>query len=151
MAHFDDDVCQACPFIEKCPVQRGKRDTRFHLRFTQNQVNMSQRRQNSLIHQEEGRNLRAAVESTVRQVKHSFPAGKLSVRGRFRVTCMLIGSAMTANVRRIQRYLEASIKAKEGPKRAGMLPGTDIGFFFCFSNCYFPWLEDKKFLQTAKI
>jgi len=62
------------------------------------------------MHQEEGRNLRAAVESTVRQVKHPFPAGKLPVRGRFRVTCMVIGSAMTANIRRIQRYLEAKTK-----------------------------------------
>jgi len=110
VAHFDDKVCENCPFLEKCPVQRGKRDTRFHLRFTQNQINMSQRRQRSLIHQEEGRNLRAAVESTVRQVKHPFPAGKLPVRGRFRVTCMVIGSAMTANIRRIQRYLEATMK-----------------------------------------
>ena len=110
VAHFDDKVCENCPFIEKCPAQRGKRDDRFHLRFTQNQVNMSQRRQRSLMHQEEGRNLRAAVESTVRQVKHPFPAGKLPVRGRFRVTCMVIGSAMTANIRRIQRYLEAKTK-----------------------------------------
>jgi hypothetical protein len=110
VAHFDDKVCETCPFLEKCPVQRGKRDSRFHLRFTQNQVNMSQRRQRSLIHQEEGRNLRAAVESTVRQVKHPFPAGKLPVRGRFRVTCMVIGSAMTANIRRIQRFLEATMK-----------------------------------------
>jgi hypothetical protein len=110
VAHFDDEVCKTCPFVESCPAQRGKRDTRFHLRFTQNQVNMSQRRQRSLIHQEEGRNLRAAVESTVHQVKHPFPAGKLPVRGKFRVSCMVIGSAMTANIRRIQRYLEDKIK-----------------------------------------
>ena len=63
-----------------------------------------------MIHQEEGRNLRAAIEATVRQVKHPFPAGKLPVRGRFRVTCMVIGSAMTANIRRIQRCLEARTK-----------------------------------------
>ena len=107
VAHFDGKVCATCPFIEKCPVQRGKRDTRFHLHFTQNQVNMSQRRQRSMIHQKEGRNLRAAVEATVRQVKHPFPASKLPVRGHFRVTCMMIGSAMVANVSRIQRYLEA--------------------------------------------
>jgi hypothetical protein len=110
VTHFDEKNCQNCPFVEKCPTQRGKRDTRFHLRFTQNQINMSQRRQRSLIHQEEGRNLRAAVESTVRQVKHPFPAGKLPVRGRFRVNCMVIGSAMIANIRRIQRYLEAKTK-----------------------------------------
>ena len=112
VAHFEAEVCQACPFLQKCPVQRGKRDLRFHLRFNQKQFNMSQRRRRSLLHQEEGRNLRAAVEATVRQVKHPFPASKLPVRGKFRVTCLVIGSAMITNVRRTlrERYLEAKIR-----------------------------------------
>jgi len=113
VAHFEDNVCLACPLLPKCPVQRGKRDLRFHLRFDQKQINMSERRQRSLVHQEEGRNLRAAVEATVRQVKHPFPAGKLPVRGKFRVSCMVIGSAMITNVRRIQCYLEAKIKKEK--------------------------------------
>jgi hypothetical protein len=113
VAHFEDEVCLACPLLPKCPVQRGKRDLRFHLRFDQKQINMSERRQRSLIHQEEGRNLRAAVEATVRQIKHPFPSSKLPVRGKFRVTCMVIGSAMTTNVHRIQRYLEAKIKLEK--------------------------------------
>jgi hypothetical protein len=131
VAHFDDKVCESCPFIEKCPVQRGKRDTRFHLRFTQNQVNMSQRRQRSMIQQEEGRNLRAAVESTVRQVKRPFPASKLPVRGRFRVTCMMIGSAMMANVRRIKSYLEAKTKL-ENEQQCPSEP---------FAASFFAWLN----------
>ena len=110
VAHFEDEVCLDCPLLPKCPVQRGKRDLRFHLRFDQNQLNMSERRKRSQIYREEGRNLRAAVEATVRQIKHPFPASKLPVRGKFRVTCMVIGSAMTTNVRRIQRYLEAKLK-----------------------------------------
>lgn len=110
VAHFEDNLCLTCPLLPKCPVQRGKRDLRFHLRFDQKQINLSERRQRSLIHQEEGRNLRAAVEATVRQVKHPFPASKLPVRGKFRISCMVIGSAMITNVRRIQRYLEAKIR-----------------------------------------
>ena len=110
VAHFEDNLCLDCPLLPKCPVQRGKKDLRFHLRFNQKQINRSERRQRSLIHQQEGRNLRAAVEATVRQVKHPFPAGKLPVRGKFRVSCMIIGSAMITNVCRIQRYLEAKIK-----------------------------------------
>jgi hypothetical protein len=110
VAHFDGKVCEVCPFLSKCAVQKGRRDIRFHLRFDQKQINMSERRQRSLIHQKEGRNLRAAVEATVRQVKHPFPAGKLPVRGKFRVTCMVIGSAVTTNIRRIQRRLIASMK-----------------------------------------
>jgi len=117
VVHFEEKVCQTCPLLPKCPVQKGKRDLRFHLRFNQQQVNMSQRRQRRLTHQEEGRNLRAAVEATVRQVKHPFPASKLPVRGRFRVTCMVIGSALMSNVRRIQRYLEAKIELENEPKK----------------------------------
>jgi hypothetical protein len=118
VAHFEEQVCQACPFLQKCPTQKGKRDPRFHLRFSQQQVYMSQRRRRSMIHQQEGRNLRAAVEATVRQVKHPFPASKLPVRGRFRVTCMMIGSAMITNVHRIQRYLEARTKLENEQKKA---------------------------------
>ena len=71
-----------------------------------------------MIHQQEGRNIRASVEATVRQVKHPFRASKLPVRGRFRVTCMMIGSATTTNVRRIQRYLEAKTKLENEQKKA---------------------------------
>jgi len=53
--------------------------------------------------------LRAAVEATVRSVKLPFPEAQLPVRGEFRVSCMLIGSAAVVNVRRIQRYLQARL------------------------------------------
>jgi len=145
VAHFEDDVCLKCPLLSKCPVQRGKRDLRFHLRFNQKQINMSERRQRSLIHQEEGRNLRAAVEATVRQVKHSFPASKLPVRGKFRVSCMVIGSAMITNVRRIQRYLEAKIKKENeqmklqiGQECSQEQPSVS---FFVFLNSIFRGFE----------
>lgn len=146
VAHFDDEVCQVCPFLSKCPVQRGKRDPRFHLRFNQNQVNMSQRRKRSKIHQEEGRNLRAAVEATVRQVKHPFPAGKLPVRGRFRVTCMVIGSAMKANVRRIQRFLEAKTKLENEQKTVQREPEclqeqSPLSFFSVVKPIFRSWLS----------
>lgn len=104
VAHFELDQCQACPYTEHCPAKPGKRDLRRHLRFTQAQANVAQRRKRNRIHLEEGRNLRAAVEATVRQVKHPFPTGKLPVRGQFRVTCMVIGSAIMSNIKRIQRF-----------------------------------------------
>jgi len=119
VAHFEGKVCLTCPFLQKCVAQPRKRDPDFHMRFNQKQVNMSQRRRNSLIHQKEGRNLRAAIEGTVHQVKHPFPAGKLPVRGRFRVTSMMIGSVAMANIFRIQRYLEA--KEKEENKRMRLM------------------------------
>lgn len=146
VAHFEAEICQVCPLLPKCPAQTGKRDLRFHLRFNQKQVNMSQRRQRSLIHQKEGRNLRAAVEATVRQVKHPFPASKLPVRGRFRVTCMVIGSAMITNVRRIQRYLEAitklendQMKVQKEQECTQELPS--VSFFVSLKAFFRGWME----------
>jgi hypothetical protein len=113
VAHFAPDVCQTCPLVDKCPSRPGKRDGRYHLRFTRSGAHTSERRRRSLEHLKEGRNLRAAVEATMRSIKHPFPAGKLPVRGQFRVACMMIGSAAVSNVRRIQRYLEAKLREEK--------------------------------------
>jgi hypothetical protein len=124
VAHFDEAVCQACPFSQagQCPARPGKRDGRFCLYFSQQQAQVAQRRRRSAAQKKAGRNLRAAVEATVREVKHPFPAGKLPVRGKFRMTCMLIASAAMTNVRRIQRYRtakqEQEIKGKETKRSA---------------------------------
>ena len=144
-AHFEDKICLDCPLLPKCPVQRGKRDLRFHLRFDQKQINMSERRQRSLIHQEEGRNLRAAVEATVRQVKNPFPASKLPVRGKFRVCCMVIGSAMITNVSRIQRYLEAKIKKENEQMKLQKEQDCSqeqpsVSFFISLKAIFYAWL-----------
>jgi hypothetical protein len=119
VAHLEAEICQGCPFLPKCPAQRGKRDQRWHLRFTQEQAKLSQRRRKSLLHQKEGRNLRAAIEATICSLKRPFPASKLPVRGRFRVTCMMIGSALVSNIRRIKRYLEALLKPNHEPIEPG--------------------------------
>ncbi len=111
VAHFKAEVCATCKLVDKCPSQPGKRDPRRHLRFTQAEAQTSERRRRSREQQKEGRNLRAAVEATMRSIKHHFPAGKLPVRGKFRMASMVIGSAAVSNVRRIERYLQA--KAKE--------------------------------------
>jgi hypothetical protein len=110
VAHFTAEVCATCPLVDQCPAQPGKRDPRHHLRFTQAEAQASERRRRSQEQFKDGRNLRAAVEATVRSVKRPFPAGKLPVRGKFRVACMMIGSAAVSNVRRIQRYLQAKSK-----------------------------------------
>jgi hypothetical protein len=118
VAHFAAEVCSTCPLLGQCPTQPGKRDPRHHLRFTQAEAHASERRQRSQEQHKEGRNLRTAIEAAVRNVKHPFPAGKLPVRGKFRVACMLIGSAAVANIRRIQRFLEAKIKQEKQKKTA---------------------------------
>jgi hypothetical protein len=106
LAHFDPAVCQSCPFFatRRCRAKPSKREPRFTLSFTQQEVNWARRRRRHREEQAAKRNLRAAVEATMRSVKHPFPAGKLPVRGRFRVTCMVIASSAMTNLRRIHRY-----------------------------------------------
>jgi hypothetical protein len=109
VAYFDPERCAACPFhtAGQCRAQPGQRNPRFRLNFTQQEVHWAQRRRRYRTLLQDGHNPRAAVESTVRSVKHPFPAAQLPVRGRFRVTCLLIASAAMTNIRRLQRYLAA--------------------------------------------
>jgi hypothetical protein len=119
-ARFDPVTCAACPFHqeERCPAKPQKRDPRYLLAFTPQEILTAGRRKAYLAHKGDGHNLRSAVEATMRSVKHAFPAGKLPVRGQFRVTCMAIASAATTNVRRIQRYLVAKTKLENEQKKA---------------------------------
>lgn len=105
-ARFDPAICATCPFqlADRCRAKPQQRNPRYRLAFTLQEVRAAQRRRDSRTHRAAGPNLRAAVEATVRSVKHPFPAGKLPVRGRFRVTCLMIASAIHVNVRRICRY-----------------------------------------------
>jgi len=105
-ARFDPEICSTCPFQkdERCRAKPQKRDRRYLLAFTLKELRAAQRRKDFLRHKDCGQNLRAAVEATVRSVKHPFPAGKLPVRGQFRMTSMVIASAIHVNVRRIWRY-----------------------------------------------
>ena len=148
VAHFVKETCQTCPFSKACPAKPGKRDPRHRLRFTQAQVNVAQRRRRSQIHQEEGRNLRAAVEATVRQVKHPFPGGKVPVRGQFRVTCMILGSAIMGNIRRIQQYKTKKTEQinKETSKKEA--EGTQASSFCLFFSDFIRALSNFFGVQT---
>jgi hypothetical protein len=133
LVRFDSSLCSACPFQlnGRCRTKPQKRDLRYLLTFTTHEVRAAQRRKNYLAHQDHSHNLRSAVEATVRSVKHPFPAGKLPVRGQFRVTCLAIASAATTNVRRIQRYLTAKMKRAEAEKnlQSEALPAAAVSSF----------------------
>jgi len=106
-ARFQPEICAACPFqlAQRCRAKPQVRDPRYFIDFTLQEVRVAQRRRDYLAHRQSDHNLRAAVEATVRSVKHPFPAGKLPVRGKFRVSCVVIASAMFVNVRRIWRFI----------------------------------------------
>ena len=107
----------------------------------------AKRRRDYLAHQDRSHNLRSAVEATVRSVKHPFPAGKLPVRGQFRVTCMAIASAATTNVRRIQRYQIAKMKqAKAGKSLQSGAGLAAVTSFFVFSA---RWLRSRLVFSSS--
>ncbi len=105
-ADFASATCETCPLYAagRCPPQPDNRRRSLRLTFNQAEVEKSQRHRRSRTEHHPGSNLRAAVESTVRSLKHPFPASKLPVRGLFRMTCLIVASAAMTNVRRIQRY-----------------------------------------------
>lgn len=105
-ARFPAEACSACPFQldQRCRAKSQQRDTRYYIDFTLNELRIAQRRKDYLAQKLDTHNLRAAVEATVRSLKHPFPASQLPVRGKFRMTCMMIASAIHVNLRRIWRY-----------------------------------------------
>lgn len=138
IAPFDPQVCQTCPFAlaGNCRAKPGKSNPAFKLSFTQDEVNWARRRRRFEQSHQPGKNPRAAVEAVVRSVKHPFPAGKLPVRGLFRVTCMVIASAAMSNVRTIWRS-QTVINKIERPDK-----DKDVSCFlfsvkpFCFNLPY---------------
>ncbi|OQA41369.1 MAG: hypothetical protein BWY52_02588 [Chloroflexi bacterium ADurb.Bin325] len=105
-AEFVSTSCETCPLYTsgRCPPQPDNRRRSLRLTFDQADVERAQRHRRSRSEHSPGRNLRAAIESAVRSIKHPFPNGKLPVRGLFRMTCLIVASAAMTNVRRIQRY-----------------------------------------------
>jgi hypothetical protein len=117
-AAFQASDCENCPQVEQCPTKRLKRRPERVLRFSQHEVDLALRRQRSAQARASGQDLRAAVEATVRSVKHPFGNGKVPVRGKPRVSMVMIGSALMSNLRRIHRYLMDRNQPSEAEKAA---------------------------------
>jgi hypothetical protein len=85
-------------------------------------VQVARLRQRAAWARKPGNNRRSAIESTVRSVTHPFGghSGKLPVRGRIRVTQVIICSALMVNLRRIWRH-ERELAEKKGKDLASLL------------------------------
>lgn len=120
-ARFDADACAVCPFqlSRRCRAKPQLRDPRYFIDLTLQETRIAQRRRDYLAHKHGQHNLRSAVEATVRSVKHPFPAAKASVRGKFRMTSLVIASAILVNVRRIWRY-EVNSASKPAQETAAL-------------------------------
>ncbi len=122
-AHFAETVCQICPYRSKCPAHPGKLDPRHRLGFSQEDMDVAQRRRRCLELLIGDTDPRAAVEATVGAIKRPFSDDQLPVRGLPRVDAMMIASAVMLNVRRITRYLAK----KRQDERLGLPPDGDAG------------------------
>ncbi len=105
LARFAATGCATCPLADECPAKPLKQHPQRVLRFAQQDLNCARRRQRCAAARAGSHNYRAAVEATVRAVKHPFRNGKVPVRGKPRVSMVLVGSAVMNNVRQIHRYL----------------------------------------------
>lgn len=123
VADLDPAVCAACPLYQdrRCRPWRAKRAGQLHLDFTQREALVAVRRRAARAQHAAGqKNLRVAIEAAMRVLKHPFRAGQLPVRGLFRVTCLVIGSALMVNLRSIHRYRQAQRPpAAPNPASAG--------------------------------
>jgi hypothetical protein len=111
---WDARVCRECPLfqLDRCPVEPTKDPDHFGLYVPKDRAQSAQRRRHFEQHKPEARNLRTAVEATVFQLKHKWVKGKLRVRGLLRVTSVVIGAALSVNVRRIDRYRKGKLRDK---------------------------------------
>lgn len=140
-ARFSAEVCSSCPFQlnRRCRARPQKRDPRYFIDFTLAEFRIAQRRQDYIAQKQNEHNLRAAVEATVRSLKHPFPAGKLPVRGKFRMACVMISSAILVNVRRIYKY-QTQIMKKEAQEA--------VQVFSVLSSC---WQKFTAQLNSASL
>ncbi|RLG36575.1 MAG: hypothetical protein DRN91_07650 [Candidatus Alkanophagales archaeon] len=124
-ASFDASDCETCPFCDQCPTHPLERTPARVLRFSQQELDLALRRQRSADARASGQNLRAAVEATVRSVKHPFGNGKVPVRGQPRVSMVVVGSATMSNVRQIHRYKVAQRESEKAEKTNKKEPRCD--------------------------
>lgn len=111
----DPARCRGCLLLERCPARPATHKQRPVLYLHERQVRTAIQRQEIAARLQLDGNLRAAVEATVRSVKHPFRQGKLLVRGKFRVACQILSSAFMVNIRRIHAY---RVRTAQPPKPA---------------------------------
>ena len=142
VAEFDPATCQSCQLVKICPAKPGRRNPMHFLYFSGSEAHVAVRRQRIAEFKTMTNNPRAALEATVRAVKHPFRHGKLPVRGRFRVFYMMVGSAIMNNVRRIQRYMYEQNRLEMKRSRENLSQDS-----FCFPFKALVWSLFQPFLS----
>lgn len=111
-ARFDSTRCASCPlFNQGCRVRLRKAGATFYIGLRS--IKAALQRQQL---RPEDKSLRAAVEATVRSLKHPFPGGKLSVRGLIRARMVVCCSALMVNLRRLHAYRQAQAEQERAAR-----------------------------------
>ena len=105
IALFSTGSCKNCTLQNKCPTKVSKKKPIRIYRVSKREIKVSRLRKD-VKNMGAKRNIRASVESTIRSVIHPFGGHlcKMPVRGKFRISYMIILSAAMVNIRRIHRY-----------------------------------------------
>lgn len=109
IARPDPATCNDCPLLSRCAVRPNSTSKTPTLYFSLRECQVALKRQAIAARPPNQGNLRAAVEATIRSIKHPFRQGKLPVRGKFRMLYLLLSSAFMINLRRIHRYVMAKL------------------------------------------
>lgn len=103
LARFESAGCATCPFFDKqCRVQPRQRSGPT-LNVTARAIQVALLRQRVTA---ANNGVRAAVEATIRSLKHPFAADKLPVRGLIRAQMVVCGSALLVNVHRLCHFFQ---------------------------------------------
>ena len=133
IARPNAEACAACPRLAVCPMRppsglwQGNQRTPV-LYFNHRTFRVVQKRQRVATYSQAG-NLRAAVEATVRSVKHPFRHGKVLVRGLFRVSCVILASAIMVNPRDVAGVCARRLHrlaTHEQPDSAPFVPDSTV-------------------------
>ncbi len=114
IARIPESICPLCAAQDK----REQADSCLVLYFSTAQLTVALRRQRMATLLASGRNPRAAVEATVRELTCRFGNAKLRVRGRWRVSMTLLAAAAMCNARRIWRFKQTQLAAKNAQATA---------------------------------
>lgn len=126
-ATFMETACASCALLAHCQMKTLKRERGRRLYFTMAEASLARRRQRMKLERQSGRNLRSAVEATVREISCRLGHGRLRVRGKFRVGMTMVASAAMANARRIWRYQMAEKTVTQ--RQLGTQNGQIVGIF----------------------
>ena len=106
IGHPDSVVCGTCHLFPNCKVRPRGNQRSPALYLTKRQILLACKRQALRNLPQSERNLRPPIESAMHSLKNPFRQRKVLLRGKFRVSCALIGSAFMTNLRRIHRHLQ---------------------------------------------